>query len=271
VTLPRRLQLMKLLGSRGLRVSERMREEEVRQALAKLKMKPTAVQEMPSSPSLARRSDSAPAVIDEDDPHALPRFREPRLLLPDHERTFLRAIAQKPRVCFFTWDVARARRRGSARLQVRWAEFLGDPQDSAALLKLAPSLTVDVDVGAGGWYVPVPGERLAIIGRLMDADGVICTSNVTLTPPARPAPPGPLWLATLPPALSRRALRGRALLAGAVPEANLQRVGEIDARLLEDLEDEAHSSIFRLRGGASSSESASSESAARARDSGDER
>lgn len=258
MTLPRRLQLLKLLSAHGLRASERLREEEVRQALAKLRMKPLAAHQPPSSPSLARRSEAVVVMIDEDDPHALPRFREPKLSLPDHERTFLRAIAQKPRVCFFTWDVARDRRRGGARLEVRWTDFLGDEPSSAELGALSPALVVDVDLGAGGWYVPVPGERLAVIGRLVDSDGEICASNVTLTPPARPAPPGPLWLASLPPSLSRRALRGRVLLKGEVAEANLKRIGEIDARLLEDTQDPVPAgSAFRIRGAPSSSSSGS--------------
>lgn len=267
MTLPRRLQLMKLLSARGVRGVERARDEDLKRALAVLHLVPApvyAADPAPSSGALGRRNDAVPAPPDEDDPHALPRFREPRVSLPDQERTFLRAIAQKPRVCFFTWDVARARRRGnSARLELRSAPYLGDPPDADALARAAPSLVVDVDLGAAGWYVPVPSERLALLGRLVDDAGVIATSNVTLTPPARPAPPGPLWIATLPPSLDRRSLRTRSLLDGEVPEAQLARVGESDARLLG--EDGPTSGMFRLWGAASSGAlPSSSSSSARA-------
>src|SRR6185437_16100545 len=75
----------------------------------------------------------------------------------------------------------------------------------------------------------------------------IVASNVTLTPPARPAPPGPLWMATLPPSLDRRKLLQRALMKGEVAE--LKRIGETDARSLELdlLEEDLPSSMASVR------------------------
>jgi hypothetical protein len=263
VTLPRRIQLVKLLKSHGLRGVERARDEDIKEALSRLRAlpggaSPNSTEGAPSSTSFAKKSDPPPPLPDDDDAYALPRFREPKLFLPDHERTFLRAICVKPRLAFFTWDVHRDRRdRGQVWLEVRFGDFLGEAPDAAQIARVSPQLRVDVDLSAGGWYVPVPGERLAIVGTLMDKDGVIAQSNVSLSPPARPAPPGPLWLATLPPSLDRRALLGGKLLRGEVPDARLARRGESDARGLgvEDEEIPASAALFRLFSGPSSSSS----------------
>jgi hypothetical protein len=78
----------------------------------------------------------------------------------------------------------------------------------------------------------------------MGSNRRLATSNVALMPPARPAPPGPLWMATLPPHVSRRRLaRGelmRALREGTpLPEgASILHVGQADARPDFDDEDE---------------------------------
>lgn len=240
MTLPRRIQLMKLLRANGVRGVERMREDDLKEALQKLRLvvPAPAASDRPAPSShafLARPAEPAPPIDDGDDAHALPRFREPKLLIPEAERTFLRLIAVKPRLLFGTWDASRADRArgGRAHLELYWRDFLGEPPVAADLIAQQPAARIDVDLAAGGWYLTAPGERLAVAAALV-VDGVrIASSNVTLAPPARPAPPGPLWLASLPPALDRRALRQGRLLRGEVPEALLQRCGESDARGVE--------------------------------------
>lgn len=252
MTLPRRIQLVKLLRANGLRGVERMREDELKDALMKLRLvvpAPPADAPAPSSHAfLSRPAEAPPPFPDGDDPHALPRFREPRLLLPEAERTFLRLIAVKPRLLFCTWDVAQAHRAGggSARLEVCWRDFLSDRPSAPQLLEQQPALRLDVDVSAGGWYLTVPGERLAVAASLFVGQERVAVSNVALAPPARPAPPGPLWLATLPPSLDRRALRQGRLLRGEVPEAALTRRGETDARGL-DVDDDLPASATAMR------------------------
>lgn len=240
MTLPRRIQLLKLLRANGVRGVERMREDDVKDALLKLRLvvpAPAAAERpAPSSHAfLARAAEPPPPIEDGDDPHALPRFREPRLLLPEAERTYLRLIAVKPRLLFCTWDVARALRDrgGRARVELCWRDFLGEPPSADQVLGQEPALRVDVELAAGGWYLTVPGERLAVAGALVLDGARVATSNVTFAPPARPAPPGPLWFATLPPSLDRRQLRHGRLLRGEVPDAALERRGESDARGVE--------------------------------------
>lgn len=257
MTLPRRIQLLKLLRANGVRGVERMREDDLKEALQRLRLvvpaPSSADRPSPSSHAfLARAAEAPPPFDDGDDAHALPRFREPKLLIPEAERTFLRLIAVKPRLLFCTWDVARAERaRGGAvlssgRIELCWRDFLGAPPSATDLLGQLPALSVDVDVDASGWYLTVPGERLAIAAALYLDGTRVAASNVTLTPPARPAPPGPLWLATLPPSLDRRALRHGRLLRGEVPEAVLTRMGESDARGVE-VDDELPASATAMR------------------------
>lgn len=228
---PRRLQLVKLLRAHGLRDVERLREDELKEALARLSilMPDLAgegapfVQAAPSSQMHGAAGD-APAVGDDDDEdrYMLPRFREPRPFLPNGERTFLRAIAVKPRVVFATWDTRWDLPEGPARIEVFSAEVLGDTPAADAILRRQPLFSVGVDRTAPGWYIDVSADRAAIVLRLViDAGGdavVVATSNVTLTPPARPAPPGPLWLATLQPGVDRRTLRGAGLLKPYLPD-----------------------------------------------------
>jgi hypothetical protein len=249
MTLPRRIQLVKLLRQNGLRDVERMREDELKEALKKLRVvvpdPATSTGQHPSSGAfIARPAELPPPIDDEDDAWALPRFREPRLLLPDEERTFLRAIAVKPRLLFVTWDVRRDQRHdleGPVELHLFWRDFLGDAPSSDDLLAQPPALRLAVELSSNGWYVNVPGERLAVAAALVVATSGrrIAQSNTTLTPPARPAPPGPWWVATLPPSLDRRRLRNRALFKGELLEADLRRIGESDARGLDLLEDES--------------------------------
>ena len=259
MTLPRRIQLVKLLRANGLRDVERMRDEELRAALGRLHLvipEPPPRKSAPSSGAfLARPAEPPPVVDDSDDPHALPRFKEPKLFLPDGERTFLRAIAVKPRLLFCTWDVARSEREkleGPVELQLFWRDFLGDAPFADDLLQQQPSARVDVDVAAPGWYLNVPGDRLAVAAALVVTTSgrrLVC-SNVSIAPPARPGPPGPLWMATLPPSLDRRKLLERKLLRGSVTGVDFKRVGETDARGLAlgyDEDDALPSSQTRMR------------------------
>ncbi len=253
MTLPRRIQLLKLLRANGVRGVERMREDDLKDALQKLRLvvpapAPTERPAPSSHAFLARAADPPPPFDDGDDPHALPRFREPKLLLPEAERTFLRLIAVKPRLLYCTWDVARALRDrgGRARLELCWRDVLGEPPRADDLLGQEPALRIDVELAAGGWYLTVPGERLAIAGALVLDGARVATSNVTFAPPARPAPPGPLWFATLPPGLDRRAMRQGRLLRGEVPGAALERRGESDARGIE-VDDELPASAVAMR------------------------
>lgn len=253
MTLPRRIQLLKLLRANGVRGVERMREDDLKEALQKLRLvvpaPSSSERPAPSSHAfLARAAEPPPPLDDGDDPHALPRFREPKLLLPEAERTFLRLIAVKPRLLYCTWDVARALRDrgGRARLDLCWRDFLGEPPRAEDLLGQEPALRFDVELAAGGWYLTVPGERLAIAGALLIDGARVATSNVSFAPPARPAPPGPLWFATLPPALDRRRLRHGRLLRGEIPDAALERRGESDARGV-DIDDELPASATAMR------------------------
>jgi hypothetical protein len=245
---PRRLQLVKLLRAHGLRDVERLREDELKDALTKLSVLLPDLQRQPPpsaapppasmtgaaqapSEAVSTATTTPPPVVDDDEnAWCLPRFREPRLFVPEGERTFLRLVAVKPRLLFFTWDLGRdVERTQHARLEIALREFLGEAPSRDALLEQTASLYVDVDLASSGWYVEVPPERYAVVARLVQAGRVVATSNLTLTPPARPAPPGPLWRATLSPQTERSALRGGGLLKPeALPEgAQVETVGEV--------------------------------------------
>ena len=141
---PRRLQLVKLLRAHGLRDVERLREDELKDALARLSILMPDVDD------------------DSDDPHALPRFREPRPFLPNGERTFVRVIAVKPRRLFVTWDLRWDLPDGATRLEVMWRDVLGASPSATELLEQQPSLSIPVDRLAPGWYVDIPADRLAV-------------------------------------------------------------------------------------------------------------
>jgi hypothetical protein len=244
---PRRLQLVKLLRAHGLRDVERLREDELKDALTKLSVLLPDLQKQPSTTtpppasmaashpsveSIATATTTPPPAVMDDDENAwcLPRFREPRILVPEGERTFLRLVAVKPRVLFFTWDLGGdVDRHQHARLEIGLREFLGEAPSRDALLAQTASLYVDVDLRAPGWYIDVPPERYAVVARLVQAGRVIAVSNLALTPPARPAPTGPLWRATLSPKTARSALRGGGLLkpAGLPEGAAVETVGEV--------------------------------------------
>lgn len=260
MTLPRRIQLVKLLRANGLRDVERMREDELKDALSKLRLViPDPLAAAPSSSAfssaslLARAADPPPILDDSDDPYAAPRFREPKLHLPDHERTFLRAIPVKPRLLFCTWDVhrdARVNLEGPLQLHLFWRDFLGEPPSAHELLRQEPAARVDVELASPGWYINIPGERLALAAALVVLGGSpparrLSESNLCITPPARPGPPGPYWLATLPPALDRRRLAERKVFGA--EGTDLKRIGETDARGIDVEDEDLPSSAERAR------------------------
>jgi hypothetical protein len=261
------LQLVKLLRAHGLRDVERLREDELKEALARLSIllpdlqaHTTVFAPPPTSTMGGRSAAAAPVTDDDDDAHALPRFREPRVFLPDGERTFLRVIAVKPRVLFFTWelhkDIARDR---PTQIEIFVRDTLGDPPDAAGLAAQHPSFVVDVAAGAPGWYVTIPGERTAVAAALVVDGRRICVSNLALTPPARPAPPGPFWEATLAPGISRKLLRKGGLLRGSLPEgAVLVTKGEavrieVPEAAVDAADEAALASSLMMRGPAPSS------------------
>jgi hypothetical protein len=213
-TLPRRLRLVRLLHAKGFRDAERLREDELEAALKRLDT-------LSSTASLARGK-SGPSSSEKmartedvntidwralyDDPDALPRFREPKIFLPEGDRTFLRLVAVDAERVFATWDLdaaARALVSHGAKLELH---VLDDDR---------PATVHDVDTRVGGWYIDAPGERLAVLARLVTPDGtVVVESNPAIVPANRPAPPGPLVFATLPPFVDRRMLAHGPLLDG---------------------------------------------------------
>lgn len=260
LTLPRRIQLVKLLRANGLRDVERMREDELKEALLRLRLvipdpmkAARATSGSSSGAFLARPADPPPVLDDSDDPYAAPRFREPKMSLPDNERTFLRAIAVKPRLLFCTWDVhrdARGALEGPVQIHLFWRDFLGEPPNADELLRQEPAARVDVELASPGWYMNIPGERLALAAALVVVGAGngrrLAESNLCLTPPARPGPPGPYWTATLPPSLDRRRLADRKVFGA--DGTDLKRVGETDARGIDVEDEDLPSSAERARG-----------------------
>ena len=244
---PRRLQLVKLLRAHGLRDVERLREDELKDALNRLNILfpetgsafAPANGPIPSSTMGGARAQPAPIADDSDDPHCLPRFREPRMFLPDHERTFFRVVAVKPRQLFFTWDLHKDLPRDRpAWIQIFVRDVLGEAPDVKDVARQHPSFVVDVDVNAPGWYVDIPGDRLAVAATLV-VDGIrVATSNLALTPPSRPAPPGPFWEATLQTSTSRKSLRKAGLLKGKELPTGVTLVVKGEAARVEDVVEE---------------------------------
>lgn len=263
----RRLQLVKLLRAHGVADVERLREDELKDALARLSiLLPDLADDAPfaplptSSSSSSNPSSSSPSsnpssnpsssalleapapittadldalLADVDDPHALPRFHEPKVHLPEGMHTFARAIAVKPGEMFVTWQLHNDVVAGSTRLHVHAVELVGAAPAAAAILGTPARFVVDVDRSAPGWYVHLPHERFAIVVRVVASNGsddiVLATSNVTLTPPARPATAGPLWRASMGPGVDRRRLRGGALLGVLGGEATIAGVDVVVA------------------------------------------
>jgi hypothetical protein len=241
---PRRLQLVKLLRAHGVKDVERLREDELREALTALGISlPDLVDDAPFAPPSSTTSGAIPQElttaaieqaidVDADDPHALPQFREPRVSLPEHDHTFVRAIAVAPGELYCTWQLHTDVVPGPVRLRVHTAEYLGTAPPVEEMLQ-RPGVDAEVDRDAPGWYLRQPPERLAFLVELVvksDAgDVVVATSNPTLAPPSRPAPAGPLWMATLTSDVDRRALRNSGLLQPSLPAgAHVEHLGTVD-------------------------------------------
>lgn len=224
IVIPQRIRLIKLLRAHGLRAVERLREDELKDALEKLGLalppeeppaQAPAPRESPWSATGTKRDDDAPAPKKTPPPAAADdgrdtRFDEPPLSLPDGARTFLRLLAVSPTRLFATWDLDASDRAapGQERLEI----VAADDADGA------PLATARIDRKSHGWYVDAPDERIALAARLRIGDRVVARSNVTWVPPSRPAPPGPLVFATIPASVDRRELRGGALVAARLGE-----------------------------------------------------
>ena len=220
--LPRRVRLVKLLRAHGLRHAERLREDELKDALDRIN---TVVEDerervsprldvLPSSASLPSsaapvRERATPVVVERPAPPAgyvgVPRFYEAEPTLPTGARTFLRLIAVDPETLFFTWDFSdddRARIGDQVRLLVH---RLDDEH--------APAMHT-VTVSSGRWTVPAPADRVEVMGEIVDDAGrTVARSNPAIVPAGSVAPAGPLLFATLSPDVDRRGLVGGALLA----------------------------------------------------------
>jgi len=253
-TLPRRLRLVRLLHAKGFRDAERLREDELEAALKRLDTlsSTSSLTRSKSGPSSSEKMAKSENVNDidwralYDDPDALPRFREPKIFLPEGDRTFLRLIAVDAERVFVTWDLdahARGLVAHGAKLELH---VLDDDR---------PATVHDVDTRVGGWYIDAPGERLAVLARLVTLDGaVVVESNPAIIPANRPAPPGPLVFATLPPFVDRRTLAHGPLLDGRELPKGIERteggISEAKPLAIEalDVEDEdAPSSAERAR------------------------
>jgi hypothetical protein len=264
---PRRLQLVKLLRAHGLRDVERLREDELREALARLHIlmddsslaTAAAAQDPPWSAVTRDHQAGPPPPVedDSDDPHAHPRFREPRISLPNNTRTFLRTICVKPGHVFCTWELDHVPTEPVV-LSLYAREFLGEPPAPSALLNLPPFASVTVDAGAAGWYLTIPAERMALTATLAVGGHQIAVSNMALTPPSRPAPPGPLWMATLDVDLDRRKLLAGALLRGHAG-VHVEALGSVTAS--GDTASAIGSSGWRVRGAGGGAEGPLSSSA----------
>jgi|GEM_PF-1845614 len=224
----RRIRLIKHLRTHGLTGLERMREDELVRAMRDLKLfvpeeplplpvTPTPTSNsLPSSHSLAQTqlapsakpgpASEAPNVTDLfDDPHALPRFREPRITLPEGQRSFLRLIPVDGRTLFITWDLSetdRQRLHGQVRLHLRHLDEGGHDQWH------------DIDLHPGGWYLSTFDDGARMQVDLLTGDDVLLTSNEAVVPPVKPAAPGPVVYATLSPHRSRKDLAAQGILDG---------------------------------------------------------
>jgi hypothetical protein len=210
--MPRRLRLVRLLRSRGFRDAERLREDELVDALNRLDSLVVTTRSTPSSStpsSHTRVVARTPGPRDDDlwdDAHALPFYREPKVVIPEGERSFLRLVAVDSHRLFLTWDldpVLRARvASGGARGQL----FVLDDER-------APH-AFDLDLSTSRWWLEAPAERATVMVQVVDHQGsVLLESNAAIVPPSSPAPPGPLVFATLSPRFDRRKLAHGPLLS----------------------------------------------------------
>jgi hypothetical protein len=222
IVIPERIRLIKLLRAHGLRAVERLREDELKDALKKLGLavppeEPQSSQppprEGPWSATVARGMED----LGEEPPPPAPgdgrdvRYDEPPLDLPDGRRTFVRLVAVSPERLFATWELDEndSRAPGADHLEI----VAADDKDGPALM------STRVDRASHSWYTAAPDERIALAARLRIGGRVVARSNTTWVPPSRPAPPGPLVFATVPVSVDRRDLRGGKLTSARLGDA----------------------------------------------------
>ena len=211
---PIRIQLLRFLRSHGLRRAERLREDEMRQALQELpgmikrwqerinqsvQKTPTAQEDAPSSFVHWKNSiKGGPGPVMA--PTSMDSVPEPEaaLLLPQGERTFLRLIAVDEQTLFCTWDLdLQSRKRSAHGVRIRISQ--------ADQPKVILEQEVDPETHRWYFYLDAPKGAPTLQAVLVDShDDVIATSNRAIVPRAHPAPPGPLLFATVPPNLSLR-------------------------------------------------------------------
>jgi hypothetical protein len=208
LSIPARIRLLRLLRDHGLRRAERLREDEMQEALKELPallelwqsrlergeahLKSETPMQAPSSSTLHRRPVRGPSPASAL-AHARATIVDPSeeidasLLLPEGERTFLRLIAVDTQTLFATWDLSSQNRR-DIQEPVRLHLFVNRGT--------TPWLIEDIQLKSHNWYVGAPDERQTVTAQLVDAqDHIIATSNETIVPPSKTAQPGPLLFA----------------------------------------------------------------------------
>lgn len=246
--LPERLRMVKLLRTHGLRHAERMREAELKSALNELglhlnaegdaeqvSLNPASSQALQGQvlDALTSPIEEDPATLEDryDDAYALPFYREPKVSIPEGQRTFLRLIAVDWGLLFATWDLApeiwQADIEG-AELRILPSEAENPLDDNAVLMR------VSVDLRARSWYLPVNQmDRYALKAVLVTFKQgkaeLLTHSNETSVPPTTLAPEGPLWFASISPEVPRESLQGGALVRALAGEpVELPAGAEVD-------------------------------------------
>ena len=233
VPTPIRIKLLRLLKSHGLRRAERLREDEMRHALQELPdlvkrwqdhieqtvhggtMKP---ENTPSSSAhwnrgyQRRPAPLAGSASVTPSNHKLEPEPDAALLLPQGERTFLRFIAVDEETLFCTWDLSsdgRQQAKNGVRIRIL-------NEETQAVL-----FDEQVHSDAHRWYFRLHDDYHGPTLRalLVSSEGTpIATSNPVIVPRSRPAPPGPLLFATVPPEVSLQQYAEHALDTWVNPE-----------------------------------------------------
>lgn len=246
--LPERLRMVKLLRTHGLRHAERMRETELKSALNELglhlddnadteqvALNPASSQALQGDAlnAAAPPVEEDPAALEDryDDAYALPFYREPKVSIPEGQRTFLRLIAVDWGLLFATWDLAPEMWQADidgAELRILPVETENALDESAVLMRAS------VDLRARSWYLPVESmDRYALKAVLVTFKHgkaeLLSHSNETSVPPTTLAPEGPLWFASISPDVPRESLQGGALVRALAGEnVELPAGAEVD-------------------------------------------
>lgn len=227
----KRIRLIKLLRTHGLKDLEHLREDELRDILHTMKLRlseesftmsktdlGTSPSAQPSShtlnsnrrtPALSIGPANPEVPMDDvargefDDPDALPRFREPKISLPEGQRSFLRLIPVDAHTLFVTWDLSEAdRNRVHGRVRLHLMHLDKGDHDHH----------FDIDLAPGGWYLPTQDDGARLQVNLLCEGEILLQSNEAVVPPQRPALVGPVVYASLSPHRSRRDLGSQGLL-----------------------------------------------------------